>query len=151
MSAVRSSSAPEKGAGASRYPGRLLVGRDIVVGLHAEELARMFGVDENEGPQDFTRTPPYGHVFSPGGCVKSRTPTWDSPSSAPIRPRTSSRKTPAARRRWVTHTWRWTQGGTCSPCSSSSFGGNEQFVQSRAPIYAMELVRRAVLGLDQLT
>ncbi|MCE2453798.1 MAG: hypothetical protein J4F48_13525 [Nitrospinae bacterium] len=33
---------------------------------------------------------------------------------------------------------------------SSSFGGNEQFVQSRAPIYGMELVRRAVLGLDPL-
>lgn len=30
-------------------------------------------------------------------------------------------------------------------------GGNEQFAQSRAPIYGMALVRRAVLGLDPLT
>ena len=56
----------------------------------------------------------------------------DSPSSVPIRPRTSSRKTPAARRRWVIHTWRWIQGEDVFTFSSS-FGGNEQFVQSRAP------------------
>ena len=34
---------------------------------------------------------------------------------------------------------------------TASFGGDEQFAPTRAPIYGMELVRRAVLGLDSLT
>ena len=30
----------------------------------------------------------------------------------------------------------------------SSFGGNEQFVQSRVPMFAMDLVRRSLLGVE---
>lgn len=30
----------------------------------------------------------------------------------------------------------------------SSFGGNEQFIQSRVPMFAMDMVRRSLLGVD---
>ena len=114
-----------------------------VVGLHAEELARMFGVDENEGPQDFTRT--LARRVREESDANMGLAIFGPNPPENIEPE-NSRRAPAL---GDTHMALDTGGDVFT--FSSSFGGNEQFVQSRAPIYAMELVRRAVLGLDQLT
>lgn len=124
------------------WPDRVKFLKRGVVGLHAEELARMFGADAGEEPGSFARALARKIREESGADLGLAVFGPNPPEN--IEPE-NSRRAPA-----LGPTHMALDAGAETFAFSSSFGGNEQFVQSRAPVYAMELVRRAVLGLDPL-
>ncbi len=124
------------------WPERVKFLRRGIVGLRAKELAHMFGVDESAGPERFAKVLAR-RVREESGADMGLAVFGPNPPEN-IEPE-NSRRAPAL---GPTYMVLDTDAGTFD--FSSSFGGNEQFVQSRAPVYAMELVRRALLGLDPL-
>ena len=125
------------------WPERVQFLKRGVVGLHAEELARMFGVDEAEDPESFAKA--LARRIREESDADLGLAVFGPNPPENIEPE-NSRRAPAL---GDTHMALDTGGDAFT--FTASFGGNEQFVQSRAPIYGMELVRRAVLGLDPLT
>ena len=124
------------------WPERVRFLKRGVVGLHPEELTRMFGVDKSESPEDFAKALA-GRVREESGADLGLAVFGPNPPEN-IEPE-NSRRAPA-----LGDTHMALDTGEDVLTFTASFGGNEQFVQSRAPIYGMELVRRAVLGLDPL-
>ena len=102
----------------------------------------MFGVDGSDDPESFAKALA-GRVREESGADLGLAVFGPNPPEN-IEPE-NSRRAPAL---GDTHMALDTGGDVFT--FTASFGGNEQFVQSRAPIYGMELVRRAVLGLDPL-
>ncbi len=125
------------------WPDRVKFLKRGVVGLHAEELSGMFGVDGGGEAGSFARALAR-EVREQSGADMGLAVFGPNPPEN-IEPE-NSRRAPA-----LGPTHMALDTGADVFAFSSSFGGNERFVQSRAPVYAMELVRRAVLGLDPLT
>ncbi len=124
------------------WPERVRFLKRGVVGLHAEELSRVFGVDGSGDAEGFAKSLAR-RVREESGADLGLAVFGPNPPEN-IEPE-NSRRAPAL---GPTHMALDAEGETL--VFSSNFGGNERFVQSRAPIYAMELVRRAVLGLEPL-
>ena len=124
------------------WPERTRFLRRGVVGLDGAELARTFGIDTDPDPEAFTKTLAR-RIREESGADMGLALFGPHPpeNTDPER----ARRTPAS---GPTHIALDT--GPDLFTFASTFGGDEHFLQARAPVYAMELVRRAVLALDPL-